>query len=610
MLVVLLFLGRGGRLRARSGLFSVFQVIAQIGHVGHHVAHVAKGIVGLLLFELGFVDGELDFLVLALGLHKVAEQVLGALDKGVDVLDFVAGLEEGHVVDDPGAGRALGAKDALVVGLQELLDERVVGVDLEDLLLEAHEGEHGVGGGAALALDQLLKGAGPAELAGQDGERGGAQLGVQADLGDVRLELRLEEGEELFEPALRLLRDGRVRSVVLGDVQDLLLLVLVDGGEEVLVDRVRGVDELLAGVLFQKGRLFDGRDALAVDKVDRVAVLVALDVLVQRRLLLLVVGGGELDDLQDLGAVRLAADALVLEVDRVRLEEGVHLVVLQAADHLKELAGDGLADGGQRAAALEGLARDVHRNVLKVDHAAHKGERVRQVVLVADKDVAGQDADVLVRLLGLEQVDRARSGNVEEALEHHVALGLEVDPPQRLTRVLKVVLVELNVLFLFDFVRRTHPERLLGIQQLQLFLVLLLLLFLFLFSLSILLLFSLSILRLFSIFLLLFHYFNNLLQVNRKGKEAGILLRQRPDRGNVQELVHALLDVEDNASPALGKLRHGRNGERGRRVRSLPHMARLLCMRLAEHFHIVCNDKGRVEANTKLTNHIGVLPLF
>jgi hypothetical protein len=93
----------------------------------------------------------------------------------------------------------------------------------------------------------------------------------------------------------------------------------------------------------------------------------------------------------------------------------VVLVLGDLGEHVHALLDDVLADDLEDLVLLERLARDVEREVLRVDDAADKVEVLGDQVLavVHDEDAADVELDVVALLLGLEQVKRRPLGNWE-----------------------------------------------------------------------------------------------------------------------------------------------------------------------------------------------------
>ena len=118
----------------------------------------------------------------------------------------------------------------------------------------------------------------------------------------------------------------------------------------------------------------------------------------------------EAEELGELGAVlRVLVDA-ELEVLAERLVElgKVLLVLGDVRDHLERLLDEVLADDLEDLVLLERLARDVEREVLRVDDALDEVEVLGDEVLavVHDEDAANVELDVVALLLRLEQVER------------------------------------------------------------------------------------------------------------------------------------------------------------------------------------------------------------
>ena len=101
------------------------------------------------------------------------------------------------------------------------------------------------------------------------------------------------------------------------------------------------------------------------------------------------------------------------------------------------------------ARLLQDLARDVERQVARVDDAAHEPEVRRHQVLgvVHDEDAPDVELDA-VAMLAVPQVERRPLRDVEQLRVLVAAFDLRVHVGQRRLEVVRDVLVELVVLLL------------------------------------------------------------------------------------------------------------------------------------------------------------------
>ena len=128
-----------------------------------------------------------------------------------------------------------------------------------------------------------------------------------------------------------------------------------------------------------------------------------------------------------------------------------------------------VADRPGPVVLLQDLPRDVERQVAGVHHAAHEAQVKRQklVRLVHDEDALHVELQA-TRQFAVPQVERCPLGDVEQARVLELALDLVVAPRGRVVEVVRDVLVELLVLVVADVVARAGPQRLRGIDRLQL----------------------------------------------------------------------------------------------------------------------------------------------
>merc|ERR1719247_745480 len=260
------------------------------------------------------------------------------------------------------------------------------------------------------------------------------------------------------------------REALLGRRDELLALVLLELLDRVLVDRVDHVQHLEALLLeaLEERRVLDRALRLARHVVDaRLRVGHARDVVVEARELLARLGRVVAHELGDLGAVRRILVDAELEVLRERLVELlVHVLVLrELVEHLDRLLDEVLLDDLEDLVLLERLARDVERQVLRVDDALDELEELGHDVLavVHDEDAAHVELDVVELLLvaALEHVERRAARHEEHRLELELALDREVLDGRVVLPVVRERLVERRVLLLRHLLGLAHPDRLL-----------------------------------------------------------------------------------------------------------------------------------------------------
>merc|ERR1712224_1121809 len=287
----------------------------------------------------------------------------------------------------------------------ELLHDRVLRVDLHRLL-RRHVRRHRVVAERLRAHDPLHVG-GPAVLAGDEAARRLREalrdddlLGLVAEDLLHQLAQRLEIGLDLLERLLLLLRLLELEAL-LRHREELLAVVLLELLHAVLVDRVDHEEHLVVALLaaLDERRRLHLLLRLAGDVVD---VLLRLghprDVVLEARLLVAALGRVVAQQLGELGAVaRVLVDA-ELDVLRELLVELLEVlgVLLDLGEELDALLDDVLLDHLEDLVLLQRLARDVERQVLRVDAALDEGEPLGDEVLavVHDEDAADVELDV------------------------------------------------------------------------------------------------------------------------------------------------------------------------------------------------------------------------
>merc|ERR1712078_111060 len=431
-------------------------------------------------------------------------ELVHAADQDVGVFQIVVRLQDGRLrnkVRNLGNGRVLRVRLHL---LEQIVDDRVVGVDLKDLLVLAEEGR-------VLILHRLhaLLARRLAVLSADDHGRG-----VDEAAGDLDL---VDRGPSLRDVLLPPLRQGLVH----GDevlVPLALILVPVDAEVSGLLHRAQlhalEVEDL--GEAELRIRLVEVQDleALLLEDLERRLPLHLLDLLsghvIDRRLLVLhasdvVLEGGELlgalslrvarDEAKQLGELRAVRVVLVATEEQEHLELVVELLkrrlllrlllvllrglaflllfifliitvaLRELLEHLKDLARKLLRDHLQDLVLLELLTVDVQRQVVRVNNALHPHKVTREEVveLVRDEHAANIELDVALPALGVPHVHVVGGAlrDVQDRTELDVAFRVEVSVRERLEDVLADRLVERLVFLLRDVILGPKPNRLL-----------------------------------------------------------------------------------------------------------------------------------------------------
>merc|ERR1719326_369202 len=439
-------------------------------------------------------------------------EVVDAADQDVGVLQIVVRLQDrrlGNEVRNLRNARVLRVRLHL---LEQVMDDRVVGVNLENFLVLAEEGRVLILNRLHALLTRRLAVLGP-----NDNGRGIDETAADLDFVDRDAGL----GDVLLPP----LRQGLVhRDQVL--VPLAFLLVPVDAEVPGLLDRtqlhalkVEDLGEAQLRIRLIKIQDFEG---VKLEDLERRFTLHLLDLLsghvVNRRLLILhatdvVLEGSELldalrlgvarDESKELGELRAVRIVLVAAEEQEHLELVIELLegrlllrltiiglfrglavilflifVLVAVslrkllEHLKHLARKLLRDHLKDLVLLELLAVDVQRQVVRVNNTLnpHQVARQEMVELVRDKHTADVELDVALPALSVAHVHVMGCAlrNVQDRAELDVAFRIEVGVRERLKDVLANRLVERLVLLLRNVILGPKPDRLLRVDELPL----------------------------------------------------------------------------------------------------------------------------------------------
>jgi hypothetical protein len=575
----------------------------------------------------GFGSGGFFGLLLLGGLGVLID-VQAERDELVDALGEAGGLLNGESRDqERGLEEELsdGLDGTVVLAIRldlllELLDDRRLGGDLESLL-GSHVRAHG-GVTESLGLHDTLHVGGPTELAGTDGARSTDELVGDDNLLDLVAENVLEALGELLVfllllLALSLLLVSLLKLEVLGDVNELLAIVLLQLSESILIDGVNKEQDfevlLLEGV--EERRLLDSLEGLAGDVVDLLLVLGhASNVVSERGSLVTRLGGVVAEELgKSLAVLGVFVDT---ELD-VLAESSVKLVELLTVlgdliEELKSLLDDVLLDDLHDLVLLESLTRQVEREILRVDNTLDEAEPLGDEVggVISDEDTADVQLDVVLGLLGLEKVEGSALGNEEDGTELELTLNREVLDGKMVLPVVGEGLVEGSVFLLGDISRVASPDGLGLVELLLLDLGLLdllglgLLLFLLIVDLLDLGLLLAVFLLLLSILIgdLLLGLFQDV-EVDGVGDELGVLLDDLLDLALLEVFGLLILQVKDHLGTAAKGLTLSVLSEsEGTTGAGLPDVL-LVIVVLGDDGDLVGDEVCRVETDTELTDH-------
>lgn len=550
----------------------------------------------------------------------------------VNTASEVGGLVNGEARDEQGGleqklDDRLDGAVVLTVGLDlllELLDDRALGRDLEGLL-----GRHVAGHGGvteSLSLHDALHIGGPTELAGTDGARSTNQLVGDDDLLDLVAKDVLEGLGKilvllLLLLTLLLLLLSLLEFEVLGDIDQLLALELLQLSHGVLINGVNEEENLKVLLLesVKEGRLGHSSEGLAGDVVHVLLVLGhAGDVVSQGGQLITRLGGVEAQQLgKQLAVLRVLVDTELQVLGEGRVEFVELLLILgDLVEKLKSLLDNVLLDDLHDLVLLQGLTRQVERQILRIDNTLDEAKPLRNELgsIVGDEDTADVELDVVLGLLGLEQVEGSALGNEEDGAELKLTLNGEVLDGEVVLPVVGQRLVESSVLLLADVGGVASPDGLLLVELLLLNLGLLDLLGLGLLLLALLLIIDLLNLGLLVVTLLgglsLSILIRDLLllllldvEVNGVGDELGVLLDNLLDLALVQVVELLILEVEDDLGTAANLLTLGIGGDgEGTTGTGLPHIL-LIVVVLGDDLNLVGDQVCGVETDTELTDH-------
>jgi hypothetical protein len=560
-----------------------------------------------------------------------------------------AEAELNHSVDAGGKGRGVlkretgGQKRCLVHQPDEVLDSLVAHVNLSlvskflnDLVLgvDFHGllGEHVAGHGVVtegLGLHDTLHVGGPAVLGGNENAGGLIDTGGNNNLLDLVAKDILHKLAKGFEAGLLfLLLLLLILSVVevktfLGAGNKLLTVVLFELLDHVLIDGVNQVEHFESALseTFEEGRSGNGGLRLTSDVVNTgLAVLHAGNVVLEGDLVLARLAGGETEKVSDLGAVSgifVDAELEVLGVLFIELLV-IFLVFHELGEHVKAVLNNVLLDDLKDLVLLEGLTGDVKGEILRVYYTLDEAEPLGNdfLAVVHDEDTSDVKLDVVLLLLGLEEIEGGALGKEEESGELHVSFKREVLHGKVIFPVVGESLVEVRVLFDSDILGLAHPDGLGLVKELQLvgdFLNLLGLLFLSdFFDLGLIVVFLFVVLLIVVLLLSLIVGVSDLLiggllnlERDGEGDELGVLLDEILKAALFKELGHVFLHVEDNLGSTgdhVGAI--GDNSESAGGV-GLPAVL-LIIVVLGDDNNFVSNQVGGVETNTELTDHANI----
>ena len=143
------------------------------------------------------------------------------------------------------------------------------------------------------------------------------------------------------------------------------------------------------------------------------------------------------------------------------LEVVAGALLLHLLERAQGLLDELLADRLDLPVLLQHLARDVEREIVRVDHALDEAQVRRQELAALVHDEDALDVQLYAALhLGVVDVEGRAAGDVEERVRLERALHLDGDRAERRGPVVRDVLVELFVLAVGHLRLRAVPDRL------------------------------------------------------------------------------------------------------------------------------------------------------
>src|SRR5690606_30976352 len=136
------------------------------------------------------------------------------------------------------------------------------------------------------------------------------------------------------------------------------------------------------------------------------------------------------------------------------------LVLREALEHVEHTLRQSRLDGRDVRIFLQQLARDVERQVARVDDPSDEAQIERQELRCGIGDEDALDVELEPpRRLAVPQIERRDARQIQEARVFALALDAIVRPCERLPEIVRDVLVELDVLAVRALAARTGPER-------------------------------------------------------------------------------------------------------------------------------------------------------
>jgi hypothetical protein len=287
----------------------------------------------------------------------------------------------------------------------------------------------------------------------------------------------------------------------------------------------------------------------------------------------------------------------------------VFVVFSNFLEEFDALLDDVLLDDLEDLVLLKEFSGNVQRKIFGINNTLNERKVFRDkfITVVHDENSSDVELDVVLLLLGFEEIERSSLGDEEDSSEFKLTFNGEVLNSEMVFPIVGKGLVESGVFFVGDGFGLSHPDRLGLVKGFEIsgdFLDLLLLLFLLFLDVDFFLILILLFRFIFIIGDFLFGGLFNL-EFNGESNEFGVLLDDVLDGLFFEEFEIVALHVEDNL---------GTSGElfgvgiivsdvESTTSSGFPSVLLVFIIRLGDDGDLIGNEESRVETDTELTNH-------
>jgi len=295
----------------------------------------------------------------------------------------------------------------------------------------------------------------------------------------------------LFELLLFLLSLFEIKTF-LGTVLELLTIILLKLLDDVLIDGVNHIEDLDTSLLegLDEGRGSNGGSALTSNEVDiLLTFLHSGNVLLEGCNFFTRLGRVVSEEIGELGSV----GGIFVDTElKILTELFVELLIVFSilgdfSNKFNTLLGNILLYNLQDLIVLKEFSADVKGKIFRINNTLDESKIFgnQLLTIVHDENSSNVQLDVVLFLLGFEEIEGGSLGNKEDALEFQLTFNGELLNSQVLFPIVTKTLIEINILFLGNSFGFSHPNGLILINililsgnflYLLLFLVLLLIL--------------------------------------------------------------------------------------------------------------------------------------